>query len=88
MIGELSSKYQYWKNKHRLTPDGYFYISREDIERDTGLSKHQQNKCCKNLTKVGLIDVQKKNCKGVNYYKINSDVLQSFVRIKEENKTH
>lgn len=84
MIGELSSKYQYWKSKHKLTPDGYFYISREDIERDTGLSKHQQNKCCKNLAKVGLVNIQKKTCTGVNYYRINSDVLMSFVKTKEE----
>ena len=82
MIGELSSKFNYWKNKNRLTSDGFFYISREDIERDTGLSKYQQSKSCKNLLKVGLIEVRKKDCKGVNYYKIIPDALLSFVSSK------
>ena len=44
MLGELASKYNYWKEKDNLTNDGYFFCTIENIQEETSLSGSQQRK--------------------------------------------
>lgn len=55
LLGELSSKYKYWKEHNQLTEDGYFYATMEDLERETTLSPYAQRKAFKKLEELGMI---------------------------------
>lgn len=74
IIGELCSEYNYW-NEHNQLKDDKFYSSRENIEENTGLSKHLQRKALEHLIDEGIVEVYKEGMPATNYYKINFNKL-------------
>ena len=42
LLGELCSEYNYWEQRDELVNKQWFYFTRENIEDNTGLSKHKQ----------------------------------------------
>lgn len=78
-VGELARKYNYWEINNKLTDDGFFYISHEDIENDTCLSKHRQIKATKNLVDFGIIEIkQVGGMNRSNYYRVNEQTLEKY----------
>jgi len=67
IIGELSSEYNYYKQRGQITEDGLFYSTVENIEKNTSLSKHQQLKALKHLEEEGLIKVHIKGLPAKRY---------------------
>lgn len=57
LLGELCSEYIYWCKEDKLQ-DGYFFSTRENIEKETTLSPHQQRQALKNLVNFGFVDKQ------------------------------
>ena len=85
LIGELARKYNYWKANNKLTEDGYFFITREDIERDTGLSSDKQRSAFKHLVDEGVVSCQQKG--GIDrstYYKIINERLSTFLTFQRK----
>ena len=56
LIGELSSEQIYWEKRNELV-NGFFYSTRENIEKQTMLSSHQQRIAIENLKKMGILEV-------------------------------
>lgn len=75
IIGELASEYRYWKQENKLTEDGLFFSTRENIEANTGLSDYQQREAISNLVNIGIIEVVKKGIPAKNYYKFNHSTV-------------
>ena len=80
LIGELARKYNYWDMNNKLTDDGFFFITRDDIEKDTSLSDHRQREAFRKLQELGIVIVN--NNKGsvrVNYYKVDENELVKYM---------
>ena len=73
LLGVLCYKYDYWIEKGQLTEDGYFFVTQEDIEEETGLSEYMQREALKKLG--GIVSVSKRDMPKKNYYKIDYDLL-------------
>ena len=77
LLGELCFKYDYWSEQDRLTEDGYFYCTQEDIEEDTCLSPYQQREALKKL--AGIVYVSKRGLPAKNHFFIDTDALERTV---------
>lgn len=55
ILSQLASKQRYFREKGKLTEQGYFYYTMEDLHDDTAISKHEQNLAIEILTTNGLI---------------------------------
>ena len=74
MLGELASEYQYYYKNNMLEND-MFFSTIENIEENTGLSKHQQKKALEELKSMGIIDVIVKGLPAKRYIKIDINIL-------------
>lgn len=75
IVGEMARKYNYWEKENGLV-DGYFFITHEDIEADTGLKRGRQETAIKNLQQLNILLVDKKGgFNRSNYYKLNEELL-------------
>ena len=59
LLGELCSEFIYWYKENQLQ-EGYFYSTRENIEKETTLSSHQQRQALKSLIERGFIEILEK----------------------------
>lgn len=73
VYSELISKYIYFDEKNMLTEDGFFFVTVEDLQHSTTLSKYQQSKAIKKLEELGLIKYQNRGIPPRRYFKLVSD---------------
>lgn len=78
LLGELCSEYIYWCKEDKLQ-DGYFFSTRENIEKETTLSPHQQRQALKNLVNFGFIEVTEKDMPKKTYYKVIEEKVYEFL---------
>ncbi|MBN6890043.1 hypothetical protein ACUXCC_005534 [Cytobacillus horneckiae] len=71
MYSELLAKYKYFSDKNQLTKDGFFYNTVEGMQRDTSLSKDQQQAAIKVLENLNLIEKQNRGLPRKRHFKIN-----------------
>ena len=83
ILGELCSEYSYWEKSNKLD-NGYFYSTRENIEKNTGLSAYQQREPFKKLIEKGVILEKLKGMPQQKWYSINMDKLYSFLNEETE----
>lgn len=76
MLGELASEYQYYY-KNNMLENGMFFSTIENIEENTGLSKHQQKKALDELKSMGIVDVIVKGLPAKRYIKIDINILEN-----------
>ena len=55
MLCELYSEYQYWFGKGGVNKDNYFYSTIQNVQDNTGLTKHDQLVAVKELVEFGII---------------------------------
>lgn len=77
LIGELVSKFRYYRNKNMLTKDEFFYATIEDIEDNTTLNAYEQRKVIKQLVSMNLLTVERRK-DGIRFFKINFQQLQEL----------
>ena len=75
LLGELASEYNYYHDNNRLSDDGMFFSTIENVENNTGLSRYQQKKAIDELKKKGVIDVELRGMPAKRYIRINTDKL-------------
>lgn len=66
------------------TKDGWFFQTIEKLEQISTLSRYKQEKSIKELTDLGLIDVEVKGLPAKRYFRINNQKLSEF--LLDENK--
>lgn len=74
LLSDLVSKRQYFLENSDLN-DGWFFNTQSNIELDTTLSSHQQNKAVKSLIEKGFISVEKKGLPAKYYFYIHDDLI-------------
>lgn len=89
-LAELIDKHQYWIDKEQeessryITDDGFFFVTKAIIEKDTGINKPSQTKLAEKLEKLKILETDIRGT--VNrrkYFKINYEVLDIII-----NKIH
>ncbi len=84
ILGELCSEYTYWESVNQLEQKEYFYSTRNNIEKNTGINAHYQRIAIKNLEEVGIIISKRMGIPCKKYYKINEEkVIEYLKRAKE-----
>ncbi len=73
VYSELISKYIYYEEQNMLTEDGFFFVTVEDLQHSTTLSKYQQSKAISELVKLGLITHQNRGVPPKRYFKLTID---------------
>ncbi len=81
IIGELCSEYTYWENTNQLMDGEYFYSTRENIERNTGINAHFQRSAMKNLEQKGIVTLKKMGIPCKIYYKINENAVVEYLKM-------
>ena len=80
ILGELCSEYSYWANTQQLEDNEYFYSTRENIQKNTGINPHFQRIAMKNLEEKGIISTKKKGIPCKTYYKIDEVKVIEYLK--------
>ena len=72
----LLSQFVYWHNRM----DGrWFYKTRQEITRETGLSRDEQETGRKRLVAVGVLEEQLRGAPATMHYRVNADRLEALL---------
>lgn len=80
ILGELCSEYSYWANINKLEDNEYFYSTRDNIQKNTGITPHFQRTAMKNLEEKGIIYTKKKGIPCKTYYKIDEVKVIEYLK--------
>lgn len=91
LYSELLSRYRYFADQDRLTTDGYFYNTIEDLQEGTGMTRRQQDAIIKNLVEAGVLDVSVRGIPAKRHFRISSKhtkrLMELFLNDKPKKKT-
>ncbi len=78
LLSEVYSEYKYWLDQNKITADGWFFSTVENMSNNTGLSKHQQLNACKALVDYGIISIQYHGLPKKRYFKLNTNMFSKL----------
>jgi len=78
ILTELMSKYFYWKDVNRLTRDGYFFCTVDDLLCSTCIPKQSQINCIKKLSSMNLIETEKRGMPSKRYFTFTDENIDNF----------
>lgn len=79
MLGELYGRMNYFRKRNELKY-GYFFATKESIEKSTRLSPYKQRKATSILQAVEILDVKHIDIPPKTYYKINEEKLLKVLK--------
>ena len=79
MLSELMDEYEYYFDRNMLIDDGWFFSTRENIEKKIGLSRKQQDSAIKKLIDLGLIEKKRKGVPPKKHFKLNENKIWFFL---------
>jgi hypothetical protein len=68
----------YWSGRQQ-SEHGWIYKTQIDLEKETGLSRHEQNNCVDELKKKNVLETQYNRLDHRLYYRINRDALDAIM---------
>ena len=84
----MYDKYQFYKKQNLLDADGYFYISRPDMMKETGLGLTAVTKYTKEFFDAGIIGVQVINAGNrANRYTLLTDSKEYILKNMQNNNS-
>lgn len=75
LLAELASAQIYFEQRGELDGDGMFYLTCEQIEKNTTLSQHRQAKACQPLEAAGVLRTKKKGLPPMKYYSLDGEQM-------------
>lgn len=79
MLGELYGRMNYFRKRNEFK-FGYFFATKESIEKSTKLSPYKQRKATSILQAVEILDVKHIDIPPKTYYKINEEKLLKVLK--------
>jgi len=79
LLSELCYRRQFLARAGKLTEDGFFYATVEDVEEETTLSDYAQRKILDKLKDMGLVAVERRGLPAKRYICIHEEALQSLM---------
>ena len=87
MLCELYAEYRYWESKNKLTKDGFFFSTVENVENSTGLSKRKQGDAVSKLVEYGIIKKTTRGMPSKRHFKFQETAIPKLSKdIKNELK--
>lgn len=80
IIGELCSEFAYWESINQLYENDYFYSTRDNIYKNTGINSHFQRIAIKNLEEKEILYTKKCGIPCKTYYKINEYKIIEYLQ--------
>lgn len=81
MLGELYGRMNYFRKRNELK-FGYFFATKESIEKSTKLSPYKQRKTTSILQAAEILNVKHIDIPPKTYYKINEEKLLKVLKIQ------
>lgn len=78
MLGELYGRMNYFRRNELKY--GYFFATKESIEKSTRLSPYKQRKATLTLQTVGILDIKHIDIPPKTYYRINEEKLLKVLK--------
>lgn len=74
----------YWSDKGKR-PDGFIYKTKEEIQKETYLTRTQQDRVRKKLVNKGLLEIKIHRANGspTIHYKVNVEEVNKLLRLKQ-----
>jgi len=79
LLSDLTSRHEYWERVGELTKDGYFFCTKDQIEKDTSLSPYKQTEAVKVLVEAGLLQTKRMGNPAKLYYQLNFKNINSLL---------
>lgn len=79
ILGELCSEFSYWESINQLD-NNYFYSTRDNIYKNTGINAHFQRIAIKNLEEKQILKTEKRGIPCKTYYKINELKILEYLQ--------
>lgn len=79
MLGKLYGRMNYFRKRNELKY-GYFFATKESIEKSTRLSPYKQRKATSILQTAGILNVKHIDIPPKTYYKINEEKLMKVLK--------
>ena len=79
MLGELYGRMNYFRKRNELKY-GYFFATKESIEKSTRVSPYKQRKATSILRTAGILNVKHIDIPPKTYYKINEEKLMKVLK--------
>ena len=79
MLGELYGRMNYFRKRNELKL-GYFFATKDSIEKSTKLSAYRQRKATSILQTAGILNVKHIDIPPKTYYKINEEKLMKALK--------
>ena len=79
MLGELYGRMNYFRKRNELKY-GYFFATKESIEKSTRLSPYKQRKATSILQTAGILNVKHIDIPPKTYDKINEEKLMKVLK--------
>ena len=79
MLGELYGRMNYFRKRNELR-FGYFFATKESIEKSTRLSPYKQRKATSILQTEGILNIKHIDIPPKTYYKINEEKLMKVLK--------
>lgn len=75
----LLSQLVYWHGAGEKRYDGYFYKSVRELQYETGLTRHEQEKAIRELKALGLIDVKLARVPATRIFWVEIEALKKLL---------
>lgn len=85
LLSELCYRRQFLDRAGKLTEDGFFYATVEDIEEETTLNDYAQRKILDKLKDIGLVEVERRGLPAKRYIYIDEEALQFLINLITSN---
>lgn len=79
MLGELYGRRKYFRERNELKY-GYFFATKNSIEKSTKLSPYKQRIASEILIKAGILKIKYIDIPPKTYYKINDEKLSEILK--------
>jgi len=81
LYGELFSRCAYFEERGRLTKDGFFYNTVEDMQKDTGLTRKLQKPAIDKLVNMGLIEMEIRGIPAKRHFRFTYDNMENLFHL-------
>ena len=86
LLHHLTHKDKYWKREKRLTKDGFFYNTAEDILEETMLTRGRFERALLSLKNKGVVDTDIRKTPPKKHFKINYEILIQIISEDKKSK--
>lgn len=84
LLADFISKQRYFKKRDLVDEEGFWFNSQKQIEIDTTLSQHRQNKALKILKKHNIVRTKLRGVPATTHYIVDSVQLLNFLATRCE----